>query len=68
MTFEHQLTFAIKLLSGSVQLAVHVVAVQDAAVLIGVFTPTLQTVVYIETLQGAGGGGHRREIIIIIII
>lgn len=58
MTFEYQVTFAIKLLSGSVQFSVHIRSVKNPAIFILIFSPTLETVIHIETLQGAGGEGQ----------
>lgn len=53
LALEHQAAVSVVFLSGSVELAVHVGAVEDAPILVRIHPLTLQGVVYVETLQGA---------------
>lgn len=56
MAFEHQVTIAIKLLSGPVKFPVNIRPIHNAAIFICIYSLTLQRIIYIETLQGTVKG------------
>lgn len=60
LALEHQATLSIELLSGPAEFAVNIRPMEDAAIFICVHPLTLQSIVYIETLQGTVEGTDRK--------
>lgn len=61
MALEHQATLSIELLCRPVEFAVNIRPMEDSAIFICVHPLTLQSIVYIETLQGTVEGRDRKR-------
>lgn len=52
LALKHQMTLSIELLSGPVEFSINVCPMEDTAVFIRIHPLTLQSIIYIVTLQG----------------
>ncbi len=61
LALEHQVALSIKLLSGPVELAIHIRPMEDTSIFICIHPLALQSIIYIETLQGTVEGRDRKS-------